>query len=304
MRRILAVTAIFTALAVSCGGTGPTVVDTVGGTDTPGAAHSVDPTGEPTGEPSGEPSGEPTGSQAMTFEVWFTYGEKLFMSRRTEPYDPGVGAASMEALMAGPTAAEVAAGVGTAIPSGTTYNGLDIDDGLATVDLSGEYESGGGTLSLTVRVAQVVYTLTQFDSVQEVSFMLDGEPVPVLSGDGIVLDEPVTRDDYLSVFPNILVSSPGIGQRVQVPFDVTGVANSFEATVHLKLLDEDGNELLQEFTTALCGSGCWGDYAFEGVDHPVTEETRVILVIEEDDPSGGENPDGPFAVRIPIVLVP
>ncbi len=47
------------------------------------------------------------------------------------------------------------------------------------------------------RLAQVVYTLTEFDTVKDVRFMLDGEPVDVFSGEGILLEEPVGRQAVL-----------------------------------------------------------------------------------------------------------
>ena len=45
-----------------------------------------------------------------------------------------------------------------------------------------------------MRLAQVVYTVTQFDTVKSVRFHLDGEPVDVFSGEGIVLDKPVDAE--------------------------------------------------------------------------------------------------------------
>ena len=98
----------------------------------------------------------------MTFEVWFGYGEWLFVTERTEPSSPRVGTAAVNALLAGPSAAEQAAGVGTSIPEGTELLGLSIDGGVATVDLSRTFESGGGSLSMFNRLAQLTYTLTQF----------------------------------------------------------------------------------------------------------------------------------------------
>jgi N-acetylneuraminic acid mutarotase len=47
-----------------------------------------------------------------------------------------------------------------------------------------------------VRLGQLVYTLTQFPTVRTVRFALDGTPVNVFSGQGIVLDHPVGRADY------------------------------------------------------------------------------------------------------------
>ena len=49
---------------------------------------------------------------------------------------------------------------------------------------------------MQMRLAQVVYTLTQFPTVSAVRFSLDGAPVDVFSSEGIVLDHPVGRTDY------------------------------------------------------------------------------------------------------------
>jgi N-acetylneuraminic acid mutarotase len=49
---------------------------------------------------------------------------------------------------------------------------------------------------MQMRLGQVVYTLTQFQTVKRVRFALDGAPVNVFSSEGIVLDHPVGRSDY------------------------------------------------------------------------------------------------------------
>ena len=84
---------------------------------------------------------------------------------------------------------------------------------------------------MNMRIAQVVYTLTQFPTVKGVLFELDGQRVDVLGGEGVVVDEPVTRKDYRDLLPAILVVDPQIGVRVHNPVVVQGTANVFEANV-------------------------------------------------------------------------
>jgi len=49
---------------------------------------------------------------------------------------------------------------------------------------------------MLTRVAQVVYTVTQFPAVQRVAFRLDGKPVSAIGGEGVVVDPPVTHADF------------------------------------------------------------------------------------------------------------
>lgn len=57
---------------------------------------------------------------------------------------------------------------------------------------------------MQMRLGQVVYTMTQFPTVKAVRFKLDGAPVNVFSGEGIVLDHPVGRSDYKDLAPSSL----------------------------------------------------------------------------------------------------
>ncbi len=139
----------------------------------------------------------------------------------------------------------------TQIPEGTQLLGLEISDGVATVDLSSEFQSGGGSLSMRMRVAQVVYTLTQFDSVDGVLFEIDGEPVDAIGGEGVMVDTPQTRKDYEDLLPAIAVTSPGFGWDFTSGDLIEGIANVFEANVSWRILDENGNEIADGFTTAI-----------------------------------------------------
>lgn len=226
------------------------------GSGSPSASPSV--TGTPT--PTEGPTGSPTPADTATLGVWFGYGEFLFVTRRTQAATPAVGRAAMEALLAGPSDAELAAGVGTSIPEGTELLGLSIDGGVATVDLTPDFGSGGGSLSMFSRLAQLTYTLTQFPTVRGVNLRLGGEPVEVFGTEGIVLDQPMTRRDYRDHLPPILVVSPLIGQEVASPIRVAGTADVFEAAVSISVLDAQGNEIATTTTMATCGTGCRGAY--------------------------------------------
>jgi germination protein M len=240
-------------------------------------------------------------SSGVLYQVWLVRGESLFVTWREREGTPRVGTAAMEDLLAGPTPLEARAGVSTIIPAGTRLLGLTVSNGVATVDLSSEFESGGGSASMWARLAQVVCTLDQFETVKGVSFELDGRPVDVFSGEGIVLDHPVRCRDYQELLPVILVEHPAIGQRVESGITVSGSANVFEANVTVRVLDAGGTELSRGFTTATCGTGCRGTFSMD-VDFEVTHEQAGTIVISDDDAAGTGKP--PHEVRIPVTLMP
>ena len=263
-------------------------------------AVSLGPAGGKTGSTA---TTEPTGSvpTSVSLEVWFLDGEQLVRQTRSLESTPLVATAAMKALLAGPSPAELASGLATSVPAGTKLLGISIKKGVATVDLTSQYQSGGGSLSMKARLAQVVYTLTQFPTVRAVLFHLDGEPVNVFSGEGIVLDHPVGRKDYEDLLPVITVDKPAAGERVTSPVDVSGSANVFEANVTVKVLDQNGKVVGHTFTTATCGTGCRGTYSVP-VTFQVAHEQPGTIVVSDDDAAGTGTP--PHQVRIKVVLVP
>ena len=271
---------------------------------------------EPEPRRSRPPRRRPSLSETVALEVWFArdagtltgeggteieLGPLLFSTPRTAESTPAVARAALEALLAGPSDVEAAAGVSTAIPEGTQLLDVSIEDGVATVDLSSEFESGGGSLSMTMRLAQVVFTVTQFPTVESVQFELDGQPVETFSGEGIVLDHPVTREDYEDLMPMITVETPAIGSPVGTPVRIAGTANVFEATVTVRILDAAGNVLVEDFTTATCGTGCRGDYEIE-LAFEVSSEQPGLIQLQADDAAGTGAMPG--LVEIPVTLLP
>jgi hypothetical protein len=237
----------------------------------------------------------------VAYQVWFTDAEGLFVTYRTEEATPRVGTAALESLLEGPDSFEEDYGLRTAIPDGTQLLGLEIGDGIARADLSSEFESGGGSASMQARLAQVVYTLTQFPTVEGVLFSLDGEPIDVLGGEGVVIDHPLTRRDYADLLPAILVTSPALNQSVASPVVLRGSANVFEANVGIEILDQNGDVLADTFTTATCGTGCRGAFRAR-VAFEVDREQMGTIVVHDDDAAGTGT--YPHEVRIPVRLVP
>ncbi|WP_324787707.1 GerMN domain-containing protein [Streptomyces sp. H51] len=221
---------------------------------TPGTA-APDPTAS---KPSAGGSGGTTAKEVRT-AVYFLHGEKVSGAPRTVTA-PGTATAALRALLAGPDAYEARHSRTTAIPSGTRLRSLVIRDHVATIDLSGRYDDGGGSLSMRERLAQVVFTATRFPAVRKVAFEIDGKPVRAFGGEGIVLNGPVGRADFEDVSPAVLVESPLIGDTVRSPLRVWGSANTFEAVFRLKVTDASGHKAADVQVRATSGTGTRGTF--------------------------------------------
>jgi subtilisin family serine protease len=199
-----------------------------------------------------------------------------------------------------PPGAVVEEGGASAIPEGTELLGITRDGPVLEVDLSSEFESGGGSLSMRLRVAQIVYMGTQFEGIDAVRILIEGQRVDAIGGEGLVVSEPLTRRDFQDVAPNIVVESPKPGDEFGSGSSVSGFANVFEANVNIRVRDADGKVIHETFTTATCGTGCWGDFA-EKLKFDVHEEQdgRVeVLTFSAED---GSEQD---MISIPVTLVP
>lgn len=100
------------------------------------------------------------------------------------------------ALAAGPDAREAGAGLVSAVPADTRFLDARLDGGTLTVDLSASFERGGGSASMTGRLNQLFYTLTQPSDVDAVRLEIDGRPVEVFGGEGLLLESPWRRADH------------------------------------------------------------------------------------------------------------
>ena len=82
------------------------------------------------------------------------------------------------------------------IPTDTELLNLSIKDDGVHVNLSGDFQFGGGSASMTGRLAQVIYTASTFEPTAPVWISLDGEPLDLLGGEGLIVDQPMTRAQF------------------------------------------------------------------------------------------------------------
>ena len=273
-------------VAAGCGGEG--------GGPTGSPSPSTPP---PTSSPTTSPSPSPTSAATTTVSVYFLRNGFIGTAHRTLPATTMPATAALRALLQGPTAEESAAGLNTAIPADYELQRVAIKDGTAFVDLSCitlyEFTAKGARRLL----AQIVYTVTQFPTVDGAVVTLNGEQLRPPGSAG-PLDRLITRADFEAVTPAIFVELPAVGDAVSRPLTVSGTANTFEATFITEVLDADGAVLKKEVVTATSGSGTRGAFSTE-LKFPLRGATVTLVVYEVSMEDGSRLHE----VRIPLHVI-
>jgi len=175
-------------------------------------------------------------------------------------------------------------GLSNAIPgdvrivSLTTGQGPDGSD-VWVADMNDAFLDGaGGLLADTTMLNQLVYTITYQTVMDHVLFTVGGQPIDAYGTEGIVLTDPVGRDDYLDDMASIFLTEPIL--EFENVYAVTGRANTFEASVSVKVIDSNGETVHEEHTTATCGSGCWGEFGVGVAADLVVPGQTAIQVLD------------------------
>ena len=101
---------------------------------------------------------------------------------------------TMEALFSGPNGFEKIAGVYSEIPPKTKLLGIKEDKNSYTINISDDFEMGGGADSMKIRVNQLVTTATQAADGKDVYLEIEGKRVEYVGGEGIMILQPLQRN--------------------------------------------------------------------------------------------------------------
>lgn len=307
--KILAPLAAAAAVATIAGG----FLLTSGGD--PNGNPDLPPATSPTGtaEPSPTPSASPTETEpsvervaAAVYYVGDTpHGPRLYREFVRVPADDRLEAAVDFAIGGGMSDPDYR----TLWPrtTGDVQVSLDGvgDDGTITVDLP-DTDAHDRPSSMTEREAQlaiqqVIYTAQGAVGGRiPVQFLMNGNHTDTVLG--VPTSEPLANDNPVETLSLVNISSPGEGDVVTGDsLEVSGVANSFEANVPMRIL-QGGKVAWQGFTTA---EGCCEEKLFPfstTVDVSALAPGEYVLEASTDDPSGGAEGNGPFVDTKRIVI--
>jgi Immunoglobulin-like domain of bacterial spore germination len=143
--------------------------------------------------------------------------------------------------------------------------------------------------------------LTACSGVEDVGDVLDpsGSPGISASPTSHPTEQP-SPEPSDGAEPAIVVRTPTAGDEVGSPVTVAGTADVFEATVSIRILDANGQELAAAVTTATCGTGCRGKYSLGVFFFTEERQDGTIEVFE----SSAKDGSPLNIVRVPVVLVP
>ncbi|OHD69273.1 MAG: hypothetical protein A2W19_15900 [Spirochaetes bacterium RBG_16_49_21] len=100
---------------------------------------------------------------------------------------------AMKELIKGPTPSEKKKGLLTAVPHDLKLNSVRIKNRTAELDFNGTIERGASGSILLNRIDQIVYTATQFHTVNSVIIKINGKKQEALGADGLSIGGPLQR---------------------------------------------------------------------------------------------------------------
>ncbi len=104
---------------------------------------------------------------------------------------------TLNTLLEGPTSDELNLGLLNLIPDGTRLLSAAVRDRVAYLNFSEEFRFNPmGFEGLTAQLQQIVYSTTEFSTVERVQILIEGELVEYLGVEGLFVGKPLSRDSF------------------------------------------------------------------------------------------------------------
>ncbi len=162
-----------------------------------GSPQGTEDISEQTDETPSETTGEQ--SQARLFFIK-VIDEKNIISKsvlRNVPVSKSPMTVAIHTLLEGPKAGELNNDIFSLIPKDSKLNDARVEGGIAYLDFNEEFRFNPlGIDGYRAQVEQIVYTATEFPTVDKVQFLVEGQRVAFLGGEGFWIGEPLGREDF------------------------------------------------------------------------------------------------------------
>ncbi len=135
--------------------------------------------------------------QKNSFNVYFVKDEKVLPLKRT--INPSVNGKisnlnyAIEELLKGPTVKESAQGYLTEIPFATSVLNIKENPESFIINLSNDFQSGGGSLSMTLRLEQLTKTALGTAEGKKVYLFINGKKPEYIGGEGLIVPSPLNK---------------------------------------------------------------------------------------------------------------
>ena len=100
---------------------------------------------------------------------------------------------AIKELLKGPNLIEKSMGAYSEIPQSTKLLGIKHSSNKIVIDLSSDFQYGGGTDSVYSRMMQLIKTAISNAENKKVYLYLDGKQVNIIGGEGIMIAQPLTE---------------------------------------------------------------------------------------------------------------
>lgn len=100
---------------------------------------------------------------------------------------------AIKELLKGPNSKEKADGVYNEIPRGTKLLGIQKQGNNIIINLSSDFQYGGGTDSTYSRMRQLIKTALINTSGKNIYLYLDGKQADIIGGEGIMVSQPLSE---------------------------------------------------------------------------------------------------------------